>query len=64
MYEEITSVEPFYRNKVRPAVLAAKTPRKVFVQANTVVEGEGVGLKEYEATAEGMVQSWVDRAYV
>ncbi|KAF2496247.1 dipeptidyl-peptidase III [Lophium mytilinum] len=64
LYEEITGVEPFYRNKVRPAVLAAKTPRKVFVQANTVVEGEGATLKEYESTAEGMIQSWVDRAYV
>jgi dipeptidyl-peptidase-3 len=64
LYEEITGVEPFYRNKVRPAVLAAKTPRKVFVQANTVLEGEELGLKEYEATLEGMIQSFAERTYI
>lgn len=65
MYEEITSVEPFYENLVRPAVLRKKLPRKVFVQANTVEnEGGKVELKEYEADARGMIQSFVDREYV
>ncbi|KAF2463308.1 dipeptidyl-peptidase III [Lindgomyces ingoldianus] len=64
LYEEITDVEPFYENKVRPAVLRNKTPRKVFVQANTVEKGGKVELREYEATAEGMIQSFVDRTYV
>ena len=42
--------------------MAKKIPRKVFVQANTVlVEGEGVVLKEYEASAEGMVRSFAER---
>ncbi|KAF2003272.1 dipeptidyl peptidase-like protein III [Amniculicola lignicola CBS 123094] len=65
MYEEITNVEPFYENLVRPAVLKNKTPRKVFVQANTVVsEGGKVELKEYEATPQGMIQSYAEREYV
>ncbi|KAJ4296696.1 hypothetical protein N0V90_006744 [Kalmusia sp. IMI 367209] len=64
MYDEITDVEPFYENKVRPAVLKKKQPRKVFVQANTVVEGEKVVLKEYEPSAKGMIQSYVEREYV
>ncbi|KAF2018927.1 dipeptidyl-peptidase III [Aaosphaeria arxii CBS 175.79] len=64
MYEEITTVEPFYENYVRPAVLKQKTPRKVFVQANTVEKDGKVQLKEYEATAQGMIQSYADREYV
>jgi dipeptidyl-peptidase-3 len=64
MYDDVTDVEPFYENMVRPAVLKKKTPRKVFVQANTVAEGGKVELREYEATNEGMVQSYVEREYV
>ena len=36
LYERMTSVDENFAGKVRPAVLRAKTPRKVFVQANTV----------------------------
>jgi dipeptidyl-peptidase-3 len=64
MYDEITTVEPFYENFVRPAVLRKKTPRKVFVQANTVEREGKVELREYEASAAGMVQSFVEREYV
>jgi dipeptidyl-peptidase-3 len=64
LYEEITDVEPFYEDMVRPAVLKKKTPRKVFVQANTVEKDGKVELKEYEATNVGMIQSCVDRTYV
>ncbi|KAF2029378.1 dipeptidyl-peptidase III [Setomelanomma holmii] len=64
MYDEITDVEPFYENKVRPAVLKKKTPRKVFVQANTIERDGKVELKEYEATNVGMIQSCADREYV
>jgi dipeptidyl-peptidase-3 len=64
MYDEITTVEPFYENLVRPAVLMKKTPRKIFVQANTVEEDGKVVLKEYEGTPEGMVRSFVEREYV
>lgn len=64
LYEEITTVEPFYENYVRPIVLKKKTPRKVFVQANTVVQDGKVVLKEYEAGNKGMIQSYFEREYV
>ncbi|KAL6704795.1 hypothetical protein ACN47E_007599 [Coniothyrium glycines] len=64
MYDEITDVESFYADLVRPAVLKKKTPRKVFVQGNTVEQGGKVLLKEYEADPKGMVQSYAERAYV
>jgi dipeptidyl-peptidase-3 len=64
LYDDITDVEPFYENKVRPAVLKRKTPRKVFVQANTVEKDGKVEVKEYEASNVGMIQSCVEREYV
>ncbi|CAG9821296.1 unnamed protein product [Phaedon cochleariae] len=45
----------------RSIVMANKQPRKMFVQANTFLEGSEVKLKTYEASVEGLVQSWVDR---
>lgn len=64
MYDDVTDVEPFYENYVRPAVLKKKTPRKVFVQANTVEKDGKVNLKEYNADNAGMIQSYVEREYV
>lgn len=45
----------------RRVVLAQKQPEWVFVQANTFLDGEEVYLKEYEATPEGLIQSWSER---
>lgn len=47
----------------RETVLANKPPPLVFVQANTFLDGDDgeVVLKEYEATVEGVIQSWVER---
>lgn len=64
MYEDITGVDDFWATKVRPEVLRRAQPRKVFVQANTILEGNKVTLKEYPATAEGMIQSYADRTYI
>ncbi|KAH6071110.1 dipeptidase [Parastagonospora nodorum] len=64
LYDDVTDVEPFYENYVRPAVLKKKTPRKVFVQANTVEKDGKVDLKEYNADNAGMIQSYVEREYV
>jgi len=64
LYEEMTHVDEFWGTKVRDEVLRKKTPRKVFVQANTVIEGEKVILKEYPATPEGMIQSYAERSYI
>lgn len=64
LYEKMTSVDEWYAAKLRPEVIRQAKPRKVFVQANTVVEGDEVVLREYEATPEGMIQSFVDRDYI
>ena len=64
LYEKMTDVNDWYKNKVRPEVIRQAKPRKVFVQANTFLEGDKVVLKEYEATPEGLIQSFVDRDYI
>jgi dipeptidyl-peptidase III len=63
LYDGITSVDEWWAEKVRPVVLSKKTPRKVFVQANTVLDRESgkVELVEYEPTVEGMIKSYVER---
>lgn len=63
-YNDMTFVEPeFWGKQIRNAVLAKKQPRKVFVQANTSLdESTGkVTLKHYEASYNGLIQSWADR---
>ena len=63
-YNHMTDVGlEFWGTKVRDVVLANKQPRKVFIQANTTLdEATGkVKLTHYDATLEGMVQSWADR---
>ncbi|KAF2428880.1 dipeptidyl-peptidase III [Tothia fuscella] len=64
LYNDITHVDEFFAEKVRPVVLAKQRPRKVFVQANTVVEGGRAVLREYEPNAEGMIRSYADRSYI
>lgn len=63
LYDDITNVDEWWAEKARPLVLKKKTPRKVFVQANTVLDEKtgDVKLVEYEATIEGMVQSFYER---
>ncbi|KAL8736294.1 MAG: hypothetical protein Q9166_000449 [cf. Caloplaca sp. 2 TL-2023] len=61
LYDQMTHVDEWWATKVRPEVLRRKTPRKVFVQANTYEKGGKVELKEYEPTCEGMIQSWSER---
>jgi dipeptidyl-peptidase-3 len=60
----MTEVEPkFWGEKIRNEVLRNKQPRKVFVQANTVLdESTGkVALVEYEPSLEGMIKSYAER---
>ncbi|KAI9819888.1 MAG: hypothetical protein M1827_006458 [Pycnora praestabilis] len=62
LYEDVTYVDDeYWGGKVREEVMKRKQPRKVFVQANTVIEGDRVVLKEYEPTLEGMIQSYAER---
>ncbi|KAK6344451.1 hypothetical protein TWF696_008088 [Orbilia brochopaga] len=60
LYDEMTSVDDNMA-RFRDVVMSKKQPRKQFVQANTVAVDGGVVLKEYEATQEGLVRSWVER---
>jgi dipeptidyl-peptidase III len=59
-YEELSRVDGEYLGW-RKAMLAVKPPPLVFVQANTFLDKETVRLQEYDATVEGLIQSWVDR---
>lgn len=64
LYAEMTGVdEEFWGKKVRDEVLRVKQPRKVFVQANTVLDEKSgnVTLVEYEPSLEGMVESYAER---
>ncbi|KAJ5653465.1 hypothetical protein N7490_000468 [Penicillium lividum] len=61
LYDEITAVDSWWGTQLREVVMKNKVPRKVFVQANTILEGDKVTLKEYEPTLEGVIQSYVDR---
>jgi len=60
-YEDLSRVDGEYL-EWRNIVVATKEPRKVFVQANTFLDGDQVTLKEYRNTVEGVIQSWVERA--
>ena len=62
-FGEMSSVGlEYWGSKVRNIVLKNKQPRKVFVQANTFLNEAGkVSLKEYDATLEGMIESFADR---
>lgn len=64
MYLDITNVDKFWADEVRPEVLRRKVPRKVYVQAN-VYEKEGkIVMREYEPTREGMIRSYAERIYI
>jgi dipeptidyl-peptidase-3 len=64
LYDTYTHVNEWFATKLRPEVVRQAKPRKVFVQANTFLEGDDVVLKEYEPTPEGLIQSFVDRDYI
>lgn len=61
LYDDVTSVDAFFATTVRDVVLRKRLPRKVFVQANTFVKDDQVGLVEYDSDVKGMVRSWVER---
>ncbi|KAL0162558.1 hypothetical protein M9458_041954, partial [Cirrhinus mrigala] len=47
--------------RLRETVLLRKEARKMFVQANTYVKGDAVELVEYEGSAAGLIQSFIER---
>lgn len=61
-YSDVHDCEEPHFISLREIVLARKQPRKMFVQHNTALYGDGsIDLKSYEATPAGLIQSWVDR---
>lgn len=71
MYGRYSAVEDgngaFFATRWRDIVLARRQPRKMFVQCNTRLapqtdsKAETVDLVEYQASAAGVVQSFIDR---
>ena len=59
-YEDLSRVDGPYV-EWRRIVLAKKQPKWVFVQSNTFLVGERVILKNYDATPQGIIQSWAER---
>lgn len=59
-YEELSKVDGEYA-KWRDIVVTNREPKWVFVQANTFLNGDQVSLREYDATEEGVIQSWAER---
>ena len=59
-YEELSRVDGKYV-EWRETVLANKPPPLTFVHANTFLKGNTVMLKEYEPSAEGIIESWAER---
>ena len=59
-YEDLSRVDGPYL-EWRRIVLAKVPPKMVFVQCNTFLEGEEVILKNYDATPQGVIQSWAER---
>lgn len=62
MYADMTGVDDVMAG-YRDVVLRKKQPRKQFVEANTFLKGDGeVELKQYDATPEGLIQSYAERS--
>ncbi|KZT32649.1 aflatoxin-detoxifizyme [Sistotremastrum suecicum HHB10207 ss-3] len=60
-YTTLTNPLPGWVPEIRDIVLKKKQPRKLFVQPNTTIVDGKVQLKEYPLTAEGVIQSFVER---
>ncbi|KRT81096.1 Peptidase, partial [Oryctes borbonicus] len=59
LFKAYTSVTDHWTSW-RDIVLANKRPRKMFTQPNMILNKE-VELKSYEASPQGLIQSWVER---
>ena len=64
-YGELTAINDYWL-RVREIVASHRPRREIFVQGNTILEGEGEGelvnLREYAKDAGGVLQSWADRS--
>ncbi|XP_069064068.1 dipeptidyl peptidase 3 [Pleurodeles waltl] len=60
-YWTVTDDGPDKFLTLRQTVLLRKEERKMFVQANTRLNGSEVQMVEYESSAAGLIQSFIDR---
>uniref|UniRef100_A0A8C3SH21 Dipeptidyl peptidase 3 n=1 Tax=Chelydra serpentina TaxID=8475 RepID=A0A8C3SH21_CHESE len=60
-FSAVTDEGPERFLSLRDTVLLRKEARKMFVQANTHLEGEDVTLVQYEGTAAGLIRSFSER---
>lgn len=60
-YSRVTDAEPERYLTLRHTVLLRKESRKMFVQANTRIEGGDIQFQSYEASAAGLISSFVER---
>ncbi|XP_074861753.1 dipeptidyl peptidase 3 [Carettochelys insculpta] len=60
-FSTVTDEGPERFLSLRDTVLLRKEARKMFVQANTRLEGEDVTLVQYEGTAAGLIRSFAER---
>lgn len=61
-YSKVSNdTDPYTWEKWRDIVLAHKKPKSILCQSNTMVTGESVTFKSYEATLEGYLESCADR---
>ncbi|KAG7272024.1 hypothetical protein CRUP_004183, partial [Coryphaenoides rupestris] len=60
-YSAVTDIGPHNFLRLRDTVLLRKDERKMFVQANTRINGEAVELVEYEGSAAGLIRSFTER---
>uniref|UniRef100_A0A8C3PCU7 Dipeptidyl peptidase 3 n=1 Tax=Chrysemys picta bellii TaxID=8478 RepID=A0A8C3PCU7_CHRPI len=60
-FSAVTDEGPERFLSLRDTVLLRKEARKMFVQANTRLEGEDVTLVQYEGTAAGLIRSFSER---
>ncbi|KAG9051056.1 hypothetical protein FS837_012563 [Tulasnella sp. UAMH 9824] len=64
-YTDLTKPPSEWEGELRDLVLRKKQPRKLFLQPNTVVVGDGddqdVELKEYPLTSAGIIESFIAR---
>ncbi|KAJ4930185.1 hypothetical protein JOQ06_019191 [Pogonophryne albipinna] len=60
-YSTVSECGPHNFMRLRETVLLRKEARKMFVQANTNINGDSVELKEYEGSAAGLICSFTER---
>ncbi|GFQ98082.1 dipeptidyl peptidase 3 [Trichonephila clavata] len=60
-YSTVTSEDHYPFLEFRDIILSRKKPRRIIVQANTFIKDDKVLLQNYEASTEGLIQSFIDR---